>query len=297
VQQNKKQKNFESTARKLIESNEQIIRKKIPTQKPFKKSSRINIQTTAKAKKNLDEINDGKKTEPLTKREKSSKKSQRNNLLRLLGRNRDSSKKQTRLHNQESLPQSPVKSLKRNEKGPEQDKEMSPLENLFNIIASKTGKENDSEKTLVKVTSSSSSSSSSRGPNVRPHGRIKGKKTKKGQRLVSSSRPVSNKHPILEDLSPQERLVKKVKDTLVKNKDNIAGGVSKENGRRPTKSDMNLSRPQSNRKKVIFRKKKLDRFGNGHNPREGRTLEGSNMKRVKVRVRRINETPTFPIVY
>merc|ERR1712243_224321 len=119
--------------------------------------------------------------------------------------------------------------------------EMSALENLFQIITSSTSS-----------TSSSSSSSSSSGGGVREtsHGRSNG-----GKRGSSSPSPTED--PELQALSPQERLVKKVQETLV------------------SKGSSSGDRSRGVRKKVILRKEKSD----GKIPRHGRRLgEGSKIK-------------------
>ena len=136
---------------------------------------------------------------------------------------------------------------------------MSPQENLFKIVTTK------------KVTSSSSvsssSSSSESGVRVKPHGRKQSKR--KGQRRPQPS-PTEDLE--LHSLSPQERLVKKVQETLV-----------------------GQERPRGVRKKVILRKEKTHRGV----PRQGRRLGGpSQIKTRKIRVRRPEEErPSFPIVY
>merc|ERR1712128_98869 len=126
----------------------------------------------------------------------------------------------------------------------------------------------------------SSSSRESSVPNVRirPHEKKQGKRKKSTR--PSNATPTPTEDPSLQNLTPQERLVKKVQETL-------RSGDNKEADR---------ARPKSRRKKVIFRKKKTD---DDQLPRSGRTLgsEGTQIKTVKVRVRRIVEPQPFPIVY
>merc|ERR1711902_442779 len=88
-----------------------------------------------------------------------------------------------------------------------QQKEMSPLENLFNIIQTSKG----APKSDVRVTSSSSRSSSSSVSSSRSSSSSSStggrrKKVKKSINRTDSSQ--------LHELSPQERLVKKVQETL-----------------------------------------------------------------------------------
>merc|ERR1712243_180759 len=133
--------------------------------------------------------------------------------------------------------------------------EMSALENLFQIITSST--------------SSTSSSSSGGGVRVTSHGRSNG-----GKRGSSSPSPTED--PELQALSPQERLVKKVQETLV------------------SKGSSSGDRSRGVRKKVILRKEKSD----GKIPRHGRRLgDGSKIKTKKIRVRRPEEEEPFPIRY
>ena len=179
---------------------------------------------------------------------------------------------------------------------------MSPLENLFNIIQKNKEKTSDDTKSIVRVSSSSSSSvsrsssesrtsstsssssrSSSSSPSSRPsrfgsHG--KKKKIKK----TTSTSGGSASEPELQQLSPQERLVKKVKETL-----------------RTESSQRGDSQEPSNRKKVIIRKEidneedsnRLSKSRISRQFRPGR----SQIKSVKVRVRRIDEIPPHPVVY
>ena len=148
---------------------------------------------------------------------------------------------------------------------------MTPLENLFNIInEEKQGEEE--VKTVVRVTSSSSSSSVSSQA---------GRKKVVKKSLRGSRGPAQLLH-----LSPQERLVKKVQETL-----------RNENSEDDPVKDLN--RPTSPRKKVIFRKRKEEEVRQQQVPRLGRSSRpgSSQIKSVKVRVRRIEEVPPFPIVY
>jgi len=214
---------------------------------------------------------------PLNDEERKSQTNQRNSLLKQLVKNRGD---QRQGGTRKNRPQQPTQRPQKQEtKRPKKKSDTSALENLFSIISS-----NDDSKTVVKVTSSSSSSSSS-GPNVRirPHGKKHGKRKKSNR--PSNATPTPTEDPSLQNLTPQERLVKKVKETL-------RSGES-------VTDDADLVRPKSNRKKVIFRKKKT---GNDQLPRSGRKLgpdSGSPIpiKTVKVRVRRIVEPLPFPIVY
>ena len=82
--------------------------------------------------------------------------------------------------------------------------------------------------------------------------------------------------------------MKKVQETL-RNENNKADPEAK-----------NIVRPSNSRKKVIFRKRKGEEDArSGQLPRIGRQFEpgSSQIKSVKVRVRRIEEIPPFPIVY
>lgn len=212
---------------------------------------------------------------PLNDEERKNQKNQRNSLLKQLSKGRGDQRqtgvRSSKPTQSEQLPQT---------KRPQQKNSgASALENLFSIISANNNN-NDASQTVVKVTSSSSSSSSSssRGssePNVRirPHGK------KQGKRKTSGGTPSPTKDPSLQNLTPQERLVKKVKETL-------------RNGER---EEGDHTRPKSTRrKKVIFRKKKTD---DKDLPRAGRSSDGTQIKTVKVRVRRIVEPQPFPIVY
>lgn len=169
---------------------------------------------------------------------------------------------------------------------------MSPLENLFSIAKKTTAqpkaevKKSDNKKAAAK-----GGNSGERKTGIRR--KVKGKK----------QRPTTS--PTLQDLSPQERLVNKVMETLNQNKDTASaeqrrssasaevagskkvvvpagrrvaggGGISREGG-------------DGRKKKIIFRKKKTQRINRS---RTGRTLshdeaeEASRLKHVKVRVRR-----------
>jgi len=214
---------------------------------------------------------------PLNDEERKSQTNQRNSLLKQLVKNRGDQRQAGTRKNRP--PQQTQRPQKQEPKKPEKKSDTSALENLFSIISS--NQNNDNSKTVVKVTSSSSSSSSS-GPNVRirPHGKKHGKRKKSNR--PSNATPTPTEDPSLQNLTPQQRLVKKVKETL-------RSGDS-------ATDDADLVRPKSNRKKVIFRKKKT---GNDQLPRSGRKLgsEGTQIKTVKVRVRRIVEPLPFPIVY
>lgn len=89
--------------------------------------------------------------------------------------------------------------------------------------------------------------------------------------------------------------MKKVKDTLVISKSNSKEGGNSKRAKQSIKGEKRLAKPKENRKKVILRKKKPNRFG--QESREGRQLEGSRLKTVKIRVRRLHEEPDFPVVY
>ena len=92
----------------------------------------------------------------------------------------------------------------------------------------------------------------------------------------------------LHHLSPQERLVKKVQDTLIN-----------DNSNSDTRDVKDITRPTASRKKAILRKRVNEEEEDGKLPRIGRTFKpgSSQIKSVKVRVRRIDEIPPFPIVY
>ena len=208
------------------------------------------------------DVPDGKKSEenvPLSDTERKSQKAERNSLLRKLVQ--DKGERSQRPDIQAVIKEKP-------------HEEMTPLENLFNIINSEKSEE-ESVKTVVRVTSSSSSSSSSVTSSSSGGRRKKVKKSVRGSR--------EGQHL---NLSPQERLVKKVRETL-------------RNDNSQQESFKDLSRPTSPRKKVILRKRKDEveqtaRIGRSFRPR----LPGSSqIKSVKVRVRRIDEVPPFPIVY
>jgi len=211
-------------------------------------------KVTAEAEEELPNV------EPLTEEEKAVQKSQRNDLLNLLSKNR----KTNRPGGASSRPTASSRPV-----GPSQSqdpkKESSALENLFSIITTSSSSSSST---------SSSSSSSGGGVRVRPHGRKQSKK-KKGR---PSNSPSPTEDPELQSLSPQERLVKKVKETLVV----------------PPLAPQD--RPRGVRKKVILRKEKPE----GQLPREGRRLGGggSKIKTKKIRIRRPEEeAPAFPIVY
>ena len=131
--------------------------------------------------------------EPLSEEEKAVQKSQRNDLLNLLSKNRKGGRGGGG-RSSRPAPDTTQRSVKEN------TREVSPLENLFKIVTTK------------KVTSSSSvsSSSSESGLRVRPHGRKQSKR--KGQ---ARPPPSPTEEPELHSLSPQEWLVKKVQETLV----------------------------------------------------------------------------------
>lgn len=215
---------------------------------------------------------------PLNDEERKNQKNQRNSLLKQLSKNRGG-QRQTGSRNNRPKPSAQVPEAKRPQTQ-EKKTGASALENLFSIISSGKGNENDASKTVIKVTSTSSSSSSSSEssqPNIRirPHGK------KQGKRKKGPSNATPTEDPSLQNLTPQERLVKKVQETLRSGEDKEA----------------DHARPKSSRrKKVIFRKKKTD---DDQLPRSGRNLDsdGTQIKTVKVRVRRIVEPQPFPIVY
>lgn len=217
---------------------------------------------------------------PLNDEERKNQKNQRNSLLKQLSKNRGV-QRQTGSRNNRPKPPVQVPEAKRPQTQ-EKKTGASALENLFSIISSGKGNDNDASKTVIKVTSTSSSSSSSSEssqPNIRirPHGKKQGKRKKS----VGPSNATPTEDPSLQNLTPQERLVKKVQETLISGENKEADHV----------------RPKSSRrKKVIFRKKKTD---DDQLPRSGRKLdsEGTQIKTVKVRVRRIVEAQPFPIVY
>ena len=93
--------------------------------------------------------------------------------------------------------------------------------------------------------------------------------------------------PDLQRLTPQQRLVKKVQETL------------RNENRNPEEEARDIIRQTNPRKKVIFRKRKDGEVRQAELPREGRKFQpgSSQIKSVKVRVRRIEEIPPFPIVY
>ena len=103
--------------------------------------------------------------------------------------------------------------------------------------------------------------------------------------MKKSVRPAETS-PQLHSLSPQERLVKKVQETLIN-----------DNSKSEKEELRDIRRPDSSRKKVILRKRVIDE--DNKLPRIGRTYnpDKSQIKSVKVRVRRIEELPAFPIVY
>jgi len=221
---------------------------------------------------------------PLNEEERKSQKNQRNSLLKQLSKNR-SDPRQTGSRN--SRPPKPAqRPTTVRPKKQEKKTEMSALENLFSIISASKENNKDSSQTVVKVTSTSSSSSSSSSressvPNVRirPHGKKQGKRKKSAR--PHNATPTPTEDPSLQSLTPQERLVKKVQETLRSGDD----------------SEADIVRPKSNRKKVIFRKKKTNI--SEQLARSGRQLgsDGTQIKTVKVRVRRIVEPLPFPIVY
>ena len=215
---------------------------------------------------------------PLSDTERKSKKQERNNLFKKLLNGR----------NEEKTTSNPIVI-----KIPKQE-EMSPLENLFNIIQSNQETPEKPEPS-VRVTSSSSSSSSrsvsssSSSSSSRSSSSSTGtggrrKKVKKSTK--SHSRSTEDRS--LQQLTPQERLVKKVQETL-RNENNKADTEAKD-----------IVRPSNSRKKVIFRKRKGEEAArSGQLPRIGRQFQpgSSQIKSVKVRVRRIEEISPYPIVY
>jgi len=246
------------------------------TKRPFRRppnppSPETEVKRSQQNAKNKGPEDKNTKVEiPLNEEEKRNQKNQRNNLLKLLSKNRgDHKQKSTR-------PKDPPKQTAGKEEG------SSALEKLFSIISSETDNNNDASKTVIKVTSSSSSSVSSSesvGPSVRirPHGKQQGKRKK----VEGNATPTED--PSLQDLTPQERLVKKVQETL-------RSGENKE-------EDSTNPRPsRRKKKKIVFRRPKT---GNEQLDRAGRKLdsEGTPIKTVKVRVRRIVEPQPFPTVY
>merc|ERR1712029_539517 len=199
---------------------------------------------------------------PLSDNERKAKKQERNKLFKQLLKNR----------NEETTTQATVSVVtpiaivtptnSRNQK----QKDMSPLENLFNIIQTNKA----APKSAVRVTSSSSRCSSS----------STGGRRKKVKKSINRKTDSSQLH----ELSPQERLVKKVQETL-------------RNENKEKEEAKDIVRQSSQRKKVIFRKRKDEEVTKL--PRTGRHFRpgSSQIKSVKVRVRRIDEIPPFPIVY
>merc|ERR1712025_1320086 len=222
----------------------------------------------------------------------------KDHLKNLFSRNRPDNRKSQRGQNkrkpensekpnQISEESNPIKN-----KSKKKEKKMNPLENLFNIINS--GSANDkkeNQQTVVKVTSSSSSSSSNH-PEGKKHIRKQGRKKKKGIRPRPGKGPLPTANPKFEDLSPQERLLQKVKETLNKK------GKSAGNGNvipfAPKEAD--IQQPKHSRK-IKIRINKPGRIRNGERPREGRNIEESKLKTFKVRVRRVEEAAPFPVVY
>lgn len=247
----------------------------------FKAQKAQRPKSPPKSRTEEDEVS--KQIQPLNDEERKSQKSQRNNLLKQLSKNRGDQRQSGNRPSRPTRPSGPDRApAAEGPKAGQKGTGASALENLFNIISANKGSDNDSTKTVIKVTSSSSSSSSSSessGPNVRirPHGKKTGKRN--GSREGGNATPTED--PTLQNLTPQERLVKKVKETL----------------RNGDQKEPDQSRSRSNRrKKVIFRKKKTD---DDQLPRSGRKLgsDGTQIKTVKVRVRRIVEPQPFPIVY
>ena len=224
---------------------------------------------------------------PLTDNERESKKQERNNLFKKLLRGRSDETTSAPLPTPAPAPAGP------------QNKKMSPLENLFNII--KTSKE-DSEP-VVRVTSSSStssrssssrsstsvssSSSSSSISSSIPSASNGGKRKKVKKSVAGHTRTKATESPDLQRLTPQQRLVKKVQETL------------RNENRNQEEEARDIIRQTNPRKKVIFRKRKDGEVRQAELPREGRKFQpgSSQIKSVKVRVRRIEEIPPFPIVY
>jgi len=250
----------------------------VPTKRPSPsgrpQSKRPNSQRPIQSSSSKQEDEKAKAVLPLNDEERKNKKNQRNSLLKQLSKNRGDQRQTGIRHSKPKQIPTTNRPQKQNRKTGS-----SALENLFSIINSGN---NDASQTVVKVTSSSSTSSSSSSsrkssePNVRirPHGK------KQGKRKISGT-PSPTEDPSLQNLTPQERLVKKVQETL-------RSGESEETGH---------TRPKSTRrKKVIFRKKKTDAKDF---PRSGTALgsDGTQIKTVKVRVRRIVEPEPFPIVY
>jgi len=208
-------------------------------------------------------------TSPLTSVEKEAKIEQRNNLFKKLIRDRADEEIVS------STPASVPTTLAPN---PSTTK-MSPLENLFNIIKA----DRRPPEPVVTVVSSSSSSSSSVSTSVSTS---RSSSSSTGSRRKTKVKK-SVRAPQLHSLSPQERLVKKVQETL-----------RNDNSEKYDVRD--ITRPTIPRKKVILRKRVNDENESLRKlPRIGRTFDpgSSKIKSVKVRVRRIEDLPTFPIVY
>jgi len=231
-----------------------------------------------------------KEVTALSQEEKEQAKKQRDNLLNLFKKNRpgrpdrpgrpNRPDRQQRPERPDSPPSRPGSKPSRPESGPPRSSDVNPLANLFNIATNK--QESDDSKTVVKVTSSSSTSSSSSSRRIGPGQGRGGKGERRKKKKKAKARPTSN--PNLRDLSPQQRLVQKVMETLNQNKEGGAAAGSQQS--------LNDGEGPVRKKKIILRKKK--------NPlsRSGRVLEdGSKMKHIKVRVRRPHTPPPFPIVY
>jgi len=249
------------------------------------------------------------KSQRLTSAERSKAKAERNSLLKLL-----SNKNGRRpLFKSKPRPTPTTSTPTRQPTGNSgSTSSMSPLENLFSI-AKKTTEQPKAEvkKSDNKKAAAKGGNSGERKTGIRR--KVKGKK----------QRPTTS--PTLQDLSPQERLVNKVMETLNQNKDTASaeqrrssasaqvagskkvvvpagrrvgggssgggGGISREGG-------------DGRKKKIIFRKKKTQRISRS---RTGRTLshdeaaEASRLKHVKVRVRRphpeVDIGPIEPVRY
>jgi len=168
---------------------------------------------------------------PLTQAEKTSQTAARNNLLQLLAKKRPGDDR--------SAVRPAARPFDRTTSRPAApaSSQMSPLENLFNIATQEKQKQ----------------PSAGSGPPRR-------KKKKKKLRVT----------PGILDLSPEERIMNKVKETL-----NQPAAAGSENPPAPAEDE-------GSRRKVIVRKKKHGA------PRTGKSLleEMSKLKHVKVRVRR-----------
>lgn len=132
---------------------------------------------------------------------------------------------------------------------------------------------NKDAKTVVSVTSSVSSS----GRSSRPSGQRRKKK-----------KVIRTQNPSLRDLTPAQRSLQKVKETL--NKPPVVASTSQGASEASNPAPRSHSEDKHSRRKIVLRKKK------GSTAREGRQLqEDSTFKHFKVRVRRPHAPPPFPI--